>query len=303
MRALLAAAIVLGCLAGGAVAHAAAPRVVVSVKPLHSLAAAVMAGVGKPEVLIKGNGSLHTYSLRPSEARALDEAEVVFWVGPEFESFLDKPLGALTAKAVVVPLITAPGVKVLPARQGGLWEHSEDGSDSHGSDGHVWLDYANAKAIALAMAETLTSMDIANGPRYRNNAVALAVRLDALNDELRVALAPVKNKPFVVFHDAYQYFEVSYGLQAVGSVTVSPDRAPGARRVADVKEKIIGLGAACIFAEPQFEPKMVSMLVKTTRARTAVLDPEGSTLPAGPDLYFNLMRGLANNLVKCLGAP
>jgi zinc transport system substrate-binding protein len=283
-------------------AQAAAPRVVTSIKPVQSLAAGVMDGVGTPEVLIRGSGSLHAYALRPSEAEALNTADVIFWNGPAFETFLEKPLQALGTRARIVTLMQAPGITLLPAREGGLWQ---DAGETHGSgsDGHIWLDPANAKAIVSAMAETLAAIDTANAARYRSNAVSLQSNLDALDTELRNRLEPVKATPFVVFHDAYQYLEARYGLRALGSITVSAERAAGARRIKQIRDQIGTSERICIFAEPQFEPKLVHMLAGETGAKTAVLDPEGSTLQSGPDLHFNLMRALADNLIACLKAP
>lgn len=288
--------------------RAATPWVVVSIKPLHSLAAGVMAGVAESEVLLKGGGSLHAYALRPSEANALSRADMVFWVGPALETFMERPLAALAGKARVVAVIALPGVKVLPSREGGLWEdaHLKDNGEashqSNGVDGHIWLDPGNAAAIVGGMAEALAAFDQPNAVRYRQNAAAMSAKLNALDVELRAKLAPVKEKPFVVFHDAYQYFEASYGLRAVGSITLSPDRAPGAGRVGEVKRKIAGLGPVCVFSEPQFQPKIVQMLIRGTTARTGMLDPEGTTLKAGAELHFDVARALADSLVACLTA-
>ena len=287
---------------------AATPRVVVSIKPLHSLAAGVMAGVAEPEVLIKGGGSLHDYALRPSEARALSRANLVFWVGPVLETFMERPLAALAGKARVVAMIAMPGVKVQPSREGGLWEDGlrKDAGEplrhGDGVDGHIWLDPGNAAAIVAGMAEALGAFDQSNAGRYRENAAAMQAKLSALDGELRAKLARVKEKPFVVFHDAYQYFEASYGLRAVGSITLSPDRAPGAGRVAEVKRKIAGLGPVCVFSEPQFQPRIVEMLIRGTAAKTGMLDPEGTTIGPGAELYFDVARGLAASLVACLTA-
>jgi zinc transport system substrate-binding protein len=282
--------------------HAAAPRVVTSIKPLQSLAAGVMDGIATPDVLIKGSGSLHAYALRPSEAAALNAADVIFWIGPAFETFLEKPLQALGTRARTVTLMQAPGIKVLPARAGGSWQEA---AESHGDwdDGHVWLDPANAKAIVAAMAEALAAADPANAAGYRSNAMTLQSKLDALDTDLRNRLDTVKTQPFVVFHDAYQYLEARYGLRALGSITVSAERAAGARRIKQIRDQIGASQHICIFAEPQFEPKLVQMLAGETGAKTGVLDPEGSTLQSGPDLHFNLMRALADNLIDCLKAP
>lgn len=278
----------------------AAPRVVASIKPLQSLAAGVMDGIATPDVLIKGSASVHAYALRPSDADLLNTADVVFWVDPAFESFLEKPLRALGGNARIVSLKDSPNLKVLPARNGGLWR-GNDGHDAGGQDGHLWLDPDNAKVMVAMMAEVLSAADASNAARYRANAVVMYAKLDALDAELRARLAPVALRPFIVFHDAYQYFENSYSLNAVGSITVSADRAPGARRVLSLKQRV-GSDSLCVFAEPQFEPKLVRMLIGETHARTGVLDPEGSLLAPGPDLYFVLMRDLAESLSGCLAS-
>jgi len=287
--------IVAGC------ARAEAPRVVVSVKPLHALAVGVMEGIGMPEVLIKGGGSVHAYTLRPSDAETLNDAQIVFWIGPAFERFLEKPLAALGSKARVVALAGAPGMTLLPARVGGLW----DGEDHHGegADGHLWLSPANAKAMVVDMAEQLGKADGVNAGRYHANAAALSAKIDALDRTITRKLAPVKDKPFFVFHDAYQYFEVSYALHAVGAITTGPDRQPGAGRLSRLKAEIARLGPTCVFSEPQFAPKLVQTVVGAGRTKTGILDPEGSTLAPGSQLYFNLMNDLADNLVRCLAAP
>jgi zinc transport system substrate-binding protein len=284
-------------------AHAEAPRVVTSIKPLHALAAAVMEGVAMPQVLIKGGGSVHAYALRMSDAAILSNAQVVFWIGPTFENFLVRPLNALGQNARIVALMDAPGITVRPARSGGLWDADQDKHDDGRKDGHIWLDPGNAKAIAFTMVEVLSAADPANAARYGRNALAVQAKLDALDAELLAKLAPVAAKPFVVFHDAYQYLEAHYGLHAVGSITMSADRAAGAQRINQIKQQVGATDDLCIFAEPQFEPKLIGTLIEGTDAKTGVLDPEASTLPAGAGLYADLMRGLADNLVSCLAVP
>jgi zinc transport system substrate-binding protein len=299
---LLKCVVLLGMALFGLPASAATPKVVVSIKPLHSLAIGVMDGIATPDVLIKGSASVHAYALKPSEAAALRRADIVFWIGPEFEAFLEK---SVAGKKGTRALGDIPGLKRLSARSGGVWEgqtdpHDSDPHDAAHHDGHVWLDPANAKVIVAAMAEALAAADTDNAARYRANAAAVTARIDALDADLKAQLAPVQSKPYVVFHDAYQYFERHYGLRAVGSVTVSADRAPGARRVLEIKKKLSDLGAACIFTEPQFAPTLVNALAQDDKIATGVLDPEGSTLAPGADLYTTLMRNLAANLIACL---
>src|SRR5271154_1557440 len=187
-------------------AFADPPAVVASIKPVYSLVAGVMAGVGKPVLIVRGAASPHTYSLRPSDARALDAAQLVFWVGPSMESFLAKPLLALAGRAEIVELDRAPGINALPARMGGVWERDLDAPAPAAPgtiDGHLWLDIDNAKAIVHLAAERLAALDPGNAVRYAANARDLESRLDLLDQELRADFMPIAGKPFVVFHDAY----------------------------------------------------------------------------------------------------
>lgn len=297
---------------------AAAPRVVVTVKPLHSLVAGVMGEAGEPELIIRGSGSPHTYNLKPSEARRLAGAQVVFWVGEPLETFMGKPLAALGSKARVVEVLRAPGIALRSGRAGGAWdEPAGEGAagreavadDTHGHagehgaaalDGHLWLDPANARAIARLAAVVLGEVDPANRARYAGNADRLVARIDALDAELAATLAPVRDVPFVVFHDAYQYFEKRYGLRAVGSIAVGPGRTAGARRVREIRERIRLLGARCVFGEPQFPAGLLGTLTEGTAARIGTLDPLGAGLAAGPEAYFTLMRDLGSSLASCL---
>ncbi len=355
---------------------AAAPKVVTSIPPVHSLVAGVMEGVGEPTLLVPGGGSPHAYNLRPSQARSLSEADVIFWVAPALEGFMVKPLKALPRDARVVELSELPGLALLPARVGGAWddhghdhhdEHGDHGHDDHGDkdhgehahddhgdkdhghddhghekhaghddhadhddhghddhghgkhaghddhadhddhaehsahgDPHIWLDPRNGKLIVRAAVEALTERDPANAARYRENGAAVAARLDALDAELAATLEPVRGLPYVVFHDAYQYFEVRYGMSAVGSITLSPERAPGAKRLQEIREKIVSTRAACVFSEPQFEPSLVETVVSGTGAKTAELDPLGARLQPGPAAYDRLLRNLSKSLITCL---
>lgn len=335
-------------------ALAAGPNVVVSIKPIHSLVASIMQGVGEPSLIVEGAASPHTYNMKPSNASALQAAKVVFWVGPGLEAFLDKPLDALSGGAKVVELSEAPGLEKLKFREGGAFEahdHDEEGhaDKDHGEEGHkhaegeaehdhaaapetkheakheakheeghdhghehdhghdetdlhMWLDPLNAKAMAAEIEKTLTEADPDNAGAYKANLQALNKRLDALDAKLTEVVAPVKDKPFIVFHDAYQYFEHRYKVRVAGSITVSPEVLPGAERLSQIKAKIKELGATCVFAEPQFEPKLINVVIEGTPAKSGTLDPEAGTLEAGPDLYFQLMEGIGTSLKTCLAS-
>ncbi|NNH31306.1 zinc ABC transporter solute-binding protein [Rhizobium sp. SEMIA 4085] len=310
-------------LLAGASKAADAPAVVTSIKPIHSLVSAIMQGVGTPELIVDGAASPHTYNLKPSDASALQSAKVIFWVGPGLEAFLEKPLESLGSGASIAELEDAPGLVKLKFREGGAFEAHDDGDEAeagheheeaghdhdahaegdhgHGEfDTHLWLDPMNAEAMAAEITTTLVAADPANALTYQANAKALDAKIDALDREITDIVTPVKEKPFIVFHDAYQYFEHRYAVRVAGSITVSPENMPGAERVSEIHKKVADLGATCVFAEPQFEPRLVNVVIEGTDAKAGVLDPEAATLEAGPDRYFTLMRGIANSMKDCL---
>lgn len=340
-------------LTAGATGPAAALEgVVASIKPVHSLVAAVMGETGEPSLLVSGAGSPHTYSMRPSEAQMLEQASVVFWVGHDLEMFLDGPLDTLAGGAKVVELGEAEGLTKLAYREGGPFEshshedeahdhshgsgegheHEEAGEgehahddeadetaeaahdhshdhdsddgheDAHGAyDMHLWLDPENARAMVGAIEAALSEADPDNAAAYAANAAATVEKLDALTAETRSAVDSLDNRGFIVFHDAYQYYENRFGIEAAGSITVSPETMPGAQRLSEIRARVTELGAACVFSEPQFEPRLVSVITEGTDARAGVLDPLGADLEDGPELYFELIRNLTTSLTTCLG--
>lgn len=285
-------------------AHAADLRVVVSIKPIHSLVASVMKGAGEPDVIVKGAASPHTYAMRPSDASKLANADIVFWVCPPLEHFLTKPLESLAQKAEKVALIDAPGVEKLKPRTGGTFEPDRDGDEEEANgdaaDPHFWLDPENARAAVRVIADTLGKADPGHAKLYEANAGELDARLVALEARIAAEMAPLKGKPFIVFHDAYHYFEKRFDLRAAGSITVDPEVQPGAARIAEMEDKVRSLGAVCIYSEPQFEPKLVETIAAGSRAQKGVLDPEGGSLTEGPDLYETLLNNLATSLKNCL---
>lgn len=282
IRAVLAGFAALVVLFATAMARADAPSVVVSVKPLHAIVAAVMAGIATPRLLVKGAASPHDYTMRPSDAAALNDAELIVWVGEAFELFLAKPIETLAADAKVVTLMALVGA---------------------GEDAHIWLDPANARKIAQRVAAALSTLDPDNRGRYQTNSADFSARLDGLDKELRATLAPVADLPYVVFHDAYGAFERRYGLAMVGAIAVNPQRKPGAKRIAALREKIRQADVRCLFGEPQFTPALLDTLIEGSAARIGILDPLGATLLPGPEAYFSLMRNLADGLRDCLAAP
>ena len=287
-----------------------------------------MDGVGKPDLIVQGSASPHTYSLRPSQARQLEDADLVFWMGHELESFLEQPLEAIATKAHVVELIDSSKLKKIQMREGGMFDaHAHDdhdeheghddhdeheghddhdeheGHDDHGHgefDVHVWLDPENAKVLVNEIKLALIELDPVNASKYEANSNKMNTKLDQLMDEVSKKLESEQGKGYVVFHDAYQYFEQRFGMSAVGSITVSPEVVPGANRIRELKEKINELNAHCVFSEPQFEPKLVSTVIEGTQANTGVLDQLGASIKDGPELYFTLIRNMADSLHECL---
>lgn len=287
------------------------PSVIVSIKPLHSLISGVMEGVGTPLLLVKGGGSPHGYSLRPSQAQALAQADLIVWVGHELESFLDKPLETLAKNSHQLELSSLLEKNLLVKRNGERWEkpahhHHDEGTHNRptgatsNADLHLWLDPGLAKKIVALSTKALADLDSPHADTYQTNAEKMLKKLDQLDLELRQKLAPVKDTPYIVFHAAYQYFESAYGLNAVGSVTIDPERKPGARRINEIRAKIRELNARCIFSEPQFESKLVATIVEGTEIRTGTLDPLGADIPEGPEAYFQLLNRLADHLLEGL---
>ena len=314
-------------------AHGDTP-VVVSIKPIHSLVAGVMEGVGSPSLIVKGAASPHTFSLTPSQAKNLYNAHLVFWVGHELEAFLEKPLSTLSANAKQVELLEVPGLTKHHFREGGAFEehaHEEEHEhknehkheqntagkkDEHGAhdhdshekhhdeevDPHFWLDPENAKIIVHYVAHILSEYDPKNAALYEGNEQRLNAKLDALIGEVQNTLAPIKGKEFIVFHDAYQYFENRFDIVASGSITINPDLPPSVGRIQEIRNKIKKLGAICVFSEPQFEPKIIRTVMEGTSAKTGVLDPLGASMTDGSELYFELIRGMAHSLKDCLSS-
>ncbi len=308
--------LVFAVLFAGAALHAPQARaaeVVVSIKPIHSLVAAVMGKTGEPRLLLGGGVSPHTYRMRPSEARALTGADLIVWIGRDFEKFLDRPIAGLGSGARVETLRDAAGMRLLPARGGGLWAEGHDephideraapGHDHSGFDMHIWLDPANARRIVEVVAESLVRIDPGRADTYRKNAAATRERIAALEESLRTQLEPVRRRAFIAFHDAFQYFEFAFGLNSKGAVAVDPARPPGARRLAELRAALADYDIGCVFSEPQFEPDLVRAFVEGTRIGTGTLDPLGFGVEPGPDAWFAIMRGLGDAVADCLGRP
>jgi zinc transport system substrate-binding protein len=323
-RWLLGGACALTTTAVGAAAGAA-PRVATDILPVQSIVAAVMEGVGEPGVILPPGADPHGYSLRPSEARLLSDADLVVWVGSDLTPWLSDPIDSLAPDAVKLELQDAPGVEMLPVRADGPFEPDEhdhgehaDGAHEHaddhgyghgeghgpghgeGRDGHLWLDPANAAAAAHDVAEALAEINPENAATYAENADAFAMEMTDLVSEVQARVRPLRGQPFLVFHDAYQYFEHAFALPASGSVALQDGVEPGPARVAAIRARAVDGNVLCAFTEPEFSPKLMATIAEGTELRTGTLDHLGASLTPGPGLYPALIRGLAASLSACL---
>ncbi len=281
----------------------AGPDVVASIAPVHSLFARVMQGVGTPHLLLHPGASPHGHALRPSGAAALERAALVFWVGPRLERRLERLLETLATEARVVRLAETPGLTRLAIRESVAFEADgpePEPADAAGLDPHLWLDPENAKLWLGAIAAALAGADPARRALYLANAEAARAGIDALAAGIDAQLAPVRGRPFVVFHDSFHYFGHRFGIEAAGAVAPGDARAPGPARIARIRARIRALGAICLFREPQFRSALVATVAEGTGVRIAQLDPLGAIQRPGPDLYPELLRGLADSLAGCL---
>ena len=287
----------------------AAPDVVVSLKPLHSVVASVMEGVAEPYLLLTGSETPHSFALKPSHARELQRADAVFWVGPQLEPFLINPIKTLAKGATIVGF--ARSVPLLPNRKEGLWTHSGqhggNAAQTHGVahghgkfDPHFWLDPVRVRHIVPEIVQTLSEIDPAHAANYGANGVRLDRRLKGLHHELEAITAPVREVPYLVLHDAYQYFEARYRLGAVGSFVLNPESGPSVRRIASIRRIIVNNNIRCVFREPQLPQLGLSAVTDMAELRIDELDPLGATHIPGPDAYFEILASLARNLAGCL---
>ena len=311
-------------------------KVVASIKPIHSLASYLMDGVKKPDLIVDGYASPHGFAMKPSHAKMLQEADLIFWVGEDIESFLVKPLGSIAKKAEKIELMEIKGIKKLKFRERNIFdghddhehkeddhddhakkedghddhdhdkdEHKEDGHDDHGHEGHahgefdphIWLDPLNAKKILKEMAKHLIENDQANESIYKENLKKANKDLDKLVKQVKSEL----NKDFksIVFHDAYQYFEKRFKVNVLGAFTVNTDVLPGAEQLSEIREIIEHEKVTCVFSEPQFNPDIINAVAKDMNINTGVIDPLGATLNPGKDLYFNLIKNMSKSFQGC----
>ena len=286
-------------------------KVVTSIKPIHSLVSYIMDGVGKPDVIVDGYNSPHDFSLKPSHAKMLENADLVIWVGEDLESFLEKPLKTIAKKAKIIELMDLKEIKKLEFREKNIFEGHEDHKEhddhkekeghedhAHGQhDPHVWLDPNNAKVFIKEITKQLIKLDSANSSIYKSNSKKALAEIDKLIKDIKSNLK--KDLRFVVFHDAYQYFENRFGIQVLGALTVNTDVMPGAEQLSRIREVIEHEKVNCLFSEPQFNPAIIKSIAKDTNVKTGILDPLGSELDKGKNLYFNLLKNMSSSFKGC----
>ncbi|MFD3191821.1 zinc ABC transporter substrate-binding protein [Sedimentitalea sp. HM32M-2] len=344
-------------LAGTAMADV--PRVAVDIAPVHSLVTRVMEGVGTPSLIVQQGASPHEYSLRPSEAQALQDADLVFWIGEDLTPWMEESIETLADAAAVTTLLDAEGTVLLEFREGALFDahshgdadhadqddrdhegHSEDGHDdydhekhvddetheheehaegdghdqedhaeaddhghdhAHGAhDPHAWLSPENAATWLNEIAGQLSAADPENAGTYFANAAAAREEIATLSAEVNAILEPVRDGRFIVFHDAYHYFETAFEFPASGAISLSDAGDPSPARIAEIQGRIADENIQCVLSEPQFNSGLVATVMDGADAKTSVLDPLGSNLETGASLYPQLLRNLANSLVDCL---
>ena len=286
-------------------------KVVASIKPLHSLTSYLMDGVGKPDVIVDGYNSPHNFSLKPSHAKMLENADLVIWIGEDLETFLEKPLNTIAKKATNIEVMDIEGIQKLEFREKNIFEEHDDhkGDDDHKKkdahedhghgthDPHVWLDPINAKVIIKEITNQLVQLDSKNSSIYKSNSKKALADIDELVKDIKKKLN--KDLRFVVFHDAYQYFENRFGIQILGALTINTDVMPGAEQLSEIRKVIKHEKVNCLFSEPQFNPSIIKSIAKDTKIKTGILDPLGAKLDKGKSLYFDLLNDMVSSFKGC----
>ncbi|MBD1152301.1 zinc ABC transporter substrate-binding protein [Pelagibacterales bacterium SAG-MED22] len=306
-------------------------KVVASIKPIHSLASYLMNGVAKPDLIVDGYASPHGFAMKPSHAKMLQNADLIFWVGEDVENFLEKPLGSIAKKAEKIELMQIKGLQVLKFRERNIFDdHDDHGHDDHDKkedhdshakkedhddhgkkedhddherhahgefDPHIWLDPINAKVILNEMVEHLIENDPKNEAKYKSNLDEALKDIDKLTIDVMTELS--NSVSSIVFHDAYQYFEKRFNVNILGAFTVNTDVMPGAEQLAEIREIIEHDKVACVFSEPQFNPDIIKAVAKDMNIKTGVIDPLGATLNPGKDLYFSLIKNMSASFKGC----
>ena len=297
-------------------------KVVTTIKPLHSLISRIMETRGEPQLIIEGTNNPHTFVFKPSHAKMIEEADIVFWIGEDLEAFMEKPLNSLAKDTKKIAFMDSESIEKLKFREENIFDdHDEhEGHDDHDDhdghedehddhtghhdghnhgefDAHIWLDPENAKEMVKIIRDELIKIDPEGQRQYSVNAAGATLELDNLINNVEKELS--KDISYIVFHDAYQYFETRFGVKSAGALTLNPDVLPGAKQIADIQDLISDKGIKCIFSEPQYNPKIIETLGNDMNISTGVMDPLGAFIDAGPTMYVELINGIANSIKEC----
>ena len=291
-------------------------KVVTTIKPLHSLISSVMEGVGEPSLIIEGTSNPHTFVFKPSHAQMLEEADIVFWIGEDLEAFMEKPLDSLADNATKISFMELSSIEKLKFREENIFDDHDDhghddhdghedeheGHDDHGHhhgefDAHIWLDPSNAIEMVLEISHELSEIDPDNAAKYEQNANKAIASLNNLINEISSNIP--KDASYIVFHDAYQYFENRFGVSSAGALTLNPDVLPGAKQIDAIQDLIQDENIKCIFSEPQYNPKIIETLAADMKISTGIMDPLGAFIDQGPEMYNQLILNIANPLKDC----
>ena len=302
-------------------------KVVTTIKPLHSLISRIMETRGEPQLIIEGTNNPHTFVFKPSHAKMIEEADIVFWIGEDLEAFMEKPLNSLAKDTKKIAFMDSESIEKLKFREENIFDdhddhdgHKDDDHDDHDDhdghddehddhaghhdghnhgefDAHIWLDPENAKEMVKIIRDELIKIDPEGQRQYSVNAAGATLELDNLINNVEKELS--KDISYIVFHDAYQYFETRFGVKSAGALTLNPDVLPGAKQIADIQDLISDKGIKCIFSEPQYNPKIIETLGNDMNISTGVMDPLGAFIDAGPTMYVELINGIANSIKEC----
>lgn len=272
-------------------------KVVTSIKPIHSLVANVMKNVGTPELLLKGTSSPHSFSLKPSQSKILQNADIVFWVGHSLETFLRKPIETIGANALSIEL---EELMETIGHEGPTHDDHADDEHHHSANAHLWLNPDSAKIIVQKISETLSKADPINANIFSINALNTISKIDALSIALEKKLPPLNKSGYILFHDAYKPFEHRFDLHSSGVISINPEAKPSAARIRELQKIVEQFNVGCVFSEPQFNTRTAHLIIEGSQAKLGILDPLGSQIEDGEGLYFELMENIATAFANCL---
>ena len=289
--------------APGIEAQAKKLKVIATIKPLYSLVASVMGDKGKLSLMVNSGLDPHMYRLKPSNIREIHDSDVVFYIDPDMEIFLKRIFRRSYGNFMAVPMARQKKISLIPYRTSKIW-HMDEGVEQESrkddaQDLHIWLDPANARRIVQVIEEVLSDQDPYNRLTYIQNAQKTITRLYALEEEIREKLRPLREKPMIVYHDAFQYFEKSFGLKSIGAILLKADQTPSVKHIKILKKLAQNYKVTCVLGVPGAHPRIATVVMNGTNAGYGIVDPLGLYLDKGPDLYFDMMKEMAQSIIDC----